>query len=296
MNISKEIKSPTKSDDLLREIEEFIKDGTGKELTEEYKEFLEKKRKYMHGKSPWEEPPSSPKIKGYTIEELCDIYQKLNENRMHPFNGFFCLSPCCLYPYYKLIHKRSKLRKDYFFLAWLLILTGDLRKGNSEKYFNYNQKFAKDLIFEVILENRPIKYNLKLAEDLMFKITLKNLPWIANKKRIYQILKRYKKIISSTIWCKLWLFYKGSQNIRLMFAQEYYRKVEKPTERYVKLAEKIIRDVKKEKEVTQRQLEIRYSKKIGELDFLLRLFDSQPDFLWDIKKKKLIYLGKDISR
>jgi len=266
------LKKETEADKILQEIEGILEKGTGIELEEEYIRYLEKQGKYTSKELPQEEQSSSQVIKGYSVEELSKIYYELKEDKTHQFSNI-CLEPCCLYRFYRLIHKGSKIRKENFFFAWLILLTSKLKSKNGKTH---------------------IVYDWKLAEEIMLKITLEEFPKVSDKAGKYQIMKRYKKAILEAWWGKLWFFYKATSDIRLAFPKDY-ELIERSAKPFRKFVDKAIDYIVKEKQVSQRQLERVFSKTKEDVELLLKELDSLPDFNWDKNKKKISYLEKSNS-
>jgi hypothetical protein len=269
------LKKEAKEDIIFQEIEGLLEKGTGVELEEKYIRYLEKQGRYTSLELPNEKQSSLRKIKGYSLDKLTEIYSDLVEDeRIHMHGSAFCLEPCCLHRFFRLTHKGSKIRKENFFFAWLILLTSKLKSKNDKSH---------------------IVYDWKLAEEIMFQITLGEFPKASNKAGKYQIMKRYKKAILEAWWGKIWLFYKATSDIRFAFPKDY-ELIGGSAKRFRKFADKAIDYIVKEKHVSQRQLGRAFSKTKEDVELLLGELDSHPNFNWDKNKKRISYLEKSARK
>lgn len=197
------------------------------------------------------------------IKDLEHIWDDFIRGETHYFYGFFCWCPSCLYLYYKLSHKNSKIRKEHFFFAWLVFYMG-----------NYNKKY--------------LKHDWDYAEHLWLRVTGEPLKF-PNEKERYRVFARYKKIVSEAFLLRFLIFAFAPYHVKVILAGDF-RKIARTFRRSKKFSEKAILYIKKKKEISQRQLERRFSKKKDEVEDLLIELDSNPDYRWDVKKKKIFYL------
>ena len=200
------------------------------------------------------------------IKDLERIWDDFIKGETHYSPDFFCWCPSCLYLYYMLSHKNSKIRKDHFFFAWLVLFVCKPKK----KY---------------------LRHNWDLAENLWLKVTCEPLKFPSKRER-YRVFARYKKVVLEALKLRLLILVSAPSHIKTILAGDF-RKIEKQVRSDKRFAEKAILYIKEKKGVTQRQLERRFSRKKEEVERLLNELDSLSSYKWDSKKKKISYLGHD---
>jgi len=206
---------------------------------------------------------------GLIIEDLGRIWSEFIEGETHHFSDFFCWCPSCLYLYYKLTHRNSKIRKGHFFFTWLALMVGGRFQ---KKYFSHDWNILEDLWLKITLE--PKKF--------------------PNKKERYRIFSKYRKVILEALQLRLFIFIFAPYHIKVFFAGDI-RKVEGRLKKDKRFAEEAILYIKEKKEVTQRQLGRRFStKRKEEIEQLLKELDSISSYKWDKKNKIISYLGNSM--
>lgn len=198
------------------------------------------------------------------------LFKDLMEERTHgPHEGLYCWGPCCLYHGYKLIHERSKKRKDNFFFIWLLFLAtpGTLK-----------MKSGRELI----------KVNWEITENLLFDISGKIFPLkeYPDKNEKYRVYNRYKKVLNEITRIKLGIIEfledpRMADFIPIIITFEAVRRIIKEEDRIIK---RTVKFVSKEKLVENRQL---YKYLHIEVSDLPSVVSKLPEFgiLHDSKKK-----------
>lgn len=223
------------------------------------------------------------------------LFKDLMEDRTHgPYEGLFCMGPCCLYHGYKLIHERSKIQRDNFFFVWLLFLSapGTLKKKSDREFNKANWDFAENLLLDISGKIFPLNV-------------------YPDKNEKYRVHNRYKKVRKKITRIKLEIIeFLNDPRMADFFSEiitfEAVRRIIKEEDRMIKRAVKF---VSKEKLVGNRQLYKHLHMKVSDLPTLVsklpefgilsdkqektthtitelqNLFDYNPD---DIKKD-LIY-------
>lgn len=210
-------------------------------------------------------------LKREYVEKCIKIYEYIRKGQTH---GVHCLCPSCLFQFYKLTHKKSKIRPEYFLLGLLLI---------------FNTKFVeKD-------GKKPPKLNWKLVNDLMFQITT-NIKYLDDRCSYqernwkYKIGSRYIKIILEAYRRKIVVddLLNRPEIKQKNFVKAWLMAVKKINEMDDRRRSEKFSYIKERKKVTYRELERLFNVKLRFLERDLSFLESE-DLIYQNRYKKKVY-------
>jgi len=218
------------------------------------------------------------------ISTLKWLFQDLMKSKTHgPYEGLYCFCPSCLYRCYRIYHKRSKIVKKSFFFVWLLIQKMEYKEG-WKKPFRYNWEPAEKLMFQISGIDIPKCYPpLELSGMLSQK---------------YRMAVKYRKILKDAYKkkCELINLNPPHKLEEIVIRRAHSSALVKAAMMDTKYIEKIYDYVKKNGACTQREIQLRFSKK-RILELLPPIFlpqDSQKGTVYgDPESKIVFYVGKD---
>ena len=242
-------------------------------------------------------------VKMVTKEILKKSYQHLIEGKIHKSD---CYCASCLYHFFKLRNKRSRIDKDNFYLTWLAVSMSKIKENSTSKLFEYNKdrdhKWKKilKLYCEVtgqdwrkmqfeeqehfrIISRYDKKFNISklinvkegLAEILAIKIS----PFLAEVERFLESKNKYSESGYSPPACFL------QTRILLKIFEK------------IKLAIKIVfylEDLGVGKKIKQRDISRKFHRRIDKLNLLILLdyLEQKSIIEWD-KENKIVLLHPD---
>jgi hypothetical protein len=231
--------------------------------------------------------------KDLTIEDFKKIYNDLNADKIHKELGgipLYCYCASCLYQFCLLEHKNSKLRKDNFFLGWVLYQTAEGKKKNGKIALKYNWKAVEDIIFQISGRKFVnLQYESKNCGS-------------RGKYEKYRIASRYVKIVSKAFKDKL-LFDNDPVIKRLIYIRAYWQALKKIVRKDEKFEERVFNYVKEKGVVNKRQFLRHFSSRErieGSVPRDLKNnlgmsphFERDGEIFLDQDKKKIFYVNKD---
>ena len=208
-------------------------------------------------------------------EECIKIYEYIRKGQTH---GVHCLCPSCLFQFYKLTHKKSRIRAENVLLGLLLI---------------FNAKFVeKD-------GKKTPKLNWKLVNDLMFQITT-NIKYLdvccsyQERNWKYKIGSRYIKIILEAYRGKIEVYdlLNRPEIKQKNFVKAWLMAVKKINEMDDRRRSKEFNYIRERKEVTYRELERLFNVNLRILERDLSFLELE-DLIYQNRYKKKVYLAAE---